>query len=431
MQLLRFENPGQAHQEVARLFSRMEAATAEIRGAVGDILDAIRREGDAACLRFTHQFDEVSVTRDTLEVSPEERRQARAALAPDLRAALEKAADNIRYYHQKQKLPGWQAERSGVLFEERILPIARVGIYIPGGRAKYPSTVLMTAIPAKIAGVPEIVMVSPPARATGTIAPVLLLAAELAGVDRVFRIGGAQAIAALAFGTETIPAVDKIAGPGNAYVAEAKRQVFGRVGIDLLAGPTELALLTDGGAPVKVVAQDLFAQMEHDPLTRTFVVSTAGDHLRELAAYAGPELQRAPRHDILRQAWERQTFFVEARDDATACAAINAFAPEHLQIMTRAPRAWLPQIHHAGAIFLGRYSPVAMGDYVAGPNHTLPTNRSARFASPLGVYDFVRHQHVIEYTPGAWRAEKDAAVELARAEELFNHALSVQRRERE
>jgi histidinol dehydrogenase len=315
------------------------------------------------------------------------------------------------------------------VLEERILPIERVGIYIPGGRAKYPSTVLMTAIPAKIAGVHEIVMVSPPDRATGTVAPILLLAAELAGVDRVFRIGGAQAIAALAFGTNTIPAVDKIAGPGNAYVAEAKRQVFGQVGIDMLAGPTEIALWVDGTAPVRVVAQDLFAQMEHDPLTRALVVSTDAYHLRKIAEGAEQELQRAPRYDILKQAWERNTFFIEANDDVVACAAINTFAPEHLQIMTHARHQWLANIHHAGAIFLGRYSPVVLGDYVAGPNHTLPTNRSARFSSPLGVYDFMRHQHVIEYTREGWGLEKDAAVELARAEELFNHARSAQRRE--
>lgn len=428
MQNLKLENPEQARRLVA-LFREAGSPPPEISAAVREILAAVRREGDAACLRFTREFDGVTLAREDLEIFREERRRAHEALAPELRAALTAAAANIRFYHQKQKPSGWRAERPGVTLEERILPLARAGIYVPGGRAKYPSTVLMTAIPAKIAGVREIIMTSPPDRETGTIAPVLLVAAELAGVDRIFKIGGAQAVAAMAFGTETIPAVDKIAGPGNAYVAEAKRQVFGQAGIDMLAGPTEIALLIDETAPVAVVVQDLFAQMEHDPCTRSLVVSCDGDHLRKIAAAAAQALPAAPRRDILRQAWERDTFFVEAADEAAAGAALNAFAPEHLQIMTRDPAPWLSQLHHAGAIFLGRYTPVALGDYVAGPNHTLPTGRSARFCSPLGVYDFVRHQHVIEYTRAGWLAEKDTAAALAQAEELANHALSVQRRE--
>jgi histidinol dehydrogenase len=428
MQYLKFENPQQARQ-AARLFSENASSSARIRREVQEILVAVRREGEAACLRFTREFDGVMLSRDTLAVSHEERLRAREAIKPPLRAALEKAAENIRCYHAQQKIAGWRMERPGVFLEEKILPMARVGVYIPGGRAKYPSTVLMTAIPAKIAGVPEIVMVSPPARESGTIAPILLLAAELAGVDHIFKIGGAQAIAALAFGTETIPAVDKVVGPGNAYVAEAKRQVFGQVGIDMLAGPTEVVLLIDESAPVPVVVQDLFAQMEHDPLTRAAVVANSGDYLRKIATHLEQELPRAPRGDILRQAWEHQTFFVETKNEDMACAVINALAPEHLQIMTRAPHEPASKIHHAGAIFLGHYSPVAMGDYLAGPNHTLPTNRSARFASPLGVYDFVRHQHVIEYTRAGWLSERDAVVELANAEELFNHARSAQQRE--
>lgn len=253
-------------------------------------------------------------------------------------------------------------------------------------------------------------------------------AAELAGVHRIFRLGGAQAIAALAYGTATIPAVDKIVGPGNAYVAEAKRQVFGRVGIDMLAGPTEIALLVDNTAPVTVVAQDMFAQMEHDPVTRAVVISTDEKHLRKIAERAVQEMGPAPRAEILRQVWEHRTFFIHAHDDDTACAAVNALAPEHLQIMTNAPRKILPQMRHAGAIFLGLHSPTAMGDYVAGPNHTLPTNRCARYASPLGVYDFVRHQHIVEYSLEAWEQEKHIASELAAAEQLFNHSRSALQR---
>jgi len=427
MRYLKFENPAQA-QQVTRLFATADLPATEISAAVRRILAAVRQEGDAACLRFIAQFDGVSLLPATMEVSAAERQAAHRAVSPALRRALEQAAANIRAYHERQKAADWRLTRPGVILEERILPMARAGLYIPGGRAKYPSTVLMTALPAQIAGVGELIMVSPPDRDTGSIAPALLLAAELAGVHRIFKVGGAQAIAALAFGTETIPAVDKIAGPGNAYVAEAKRQVFGRVGIDMLAGPTELALWVDETAPVPVVVQDLFAQMEHDPLTRALVVSKHPAHLQRIARQMESSLPRAPRQDIL-QAAATNLFFVEVSDDETASAALNAFAPEHLHIMTAEPRALLGNIQHAGAIFLGRYAPVVLGDYLAGPNHTLPTNRSARFSSPLGVYDFMRHQHIISYTREGWLAEKDAAIALAEAEELLNHARSAQYRE--
>lgn len=410
---------------VADLFPEATSPSTEITQTVQRIIDAVRREGDAACLRFTLEFDGVSLSAGTMEVPVEERRHARQRVKADLQNALVKAAENIRFFHEKQRLQSWRLERPGVILEQRVLPIERVGIYIPGGRARYPSTVLMTAIPAKIAGVKEIVMVSPPGHETGTIDPILLVAAEIAGVDRIFRLGGAQAIAALAYSTATIPAVDKIVGPGNIYVAEAKRQVFGRVGIDMLAGPTELALLVDATAPIAVVVQDMFAQMEHDPITRAVVVSTDAKHLQQIARHAEHAIIRAPREEILQRVWEHNTFFLHARDDETACAAINAVAPEHLQIMIRAPRDLLGKIRHAGAIFLGLYSPVAMGDYVAGPNHTLPTNRCARYASPLGVYDFVRHQNVVEYTEEGWAKEKFIASELASAEGLVNHSLSV------
>jgi histidinol dehydrogenase len=426
MKILAIKNLEEARQ-IANLFPEPASPSTEIARTVQHIIATVQRDGDAACLKYTRELDGVSLAGGAMEVTLDERQRAKQHVKPELQNALAQAAAHIRFFHEKQRPQSWRIERAGVILEERVLPIARAGIYIPGGRAKYPSTVLMTAIPAKIAGVGEIVMMSPPDRATGTIAPILLVAAELAGVHRIFRLGGAQAIAALAYGTATIPAVDKIAGPGNAYVAEAKRQVFGRVGIDMLAGPTEIVLLVDSSAPVAAVVQDLFAQMEHDPVTRAVVISTDEKHLRKIAARAEQEMERAPRTEILQQVWEHNTFFLHAADDETACAAVNAIAPEHLQIMTRAPRELLPQIHHAGAIFLGEYSPVAMGDYVAGPNHTLPTNRCARYASPLGVYDFVRHQHVVEYSRDAWEAEKNIAAELAAAEQLFNHSLSALR----
>lgn len=427
MKFLTIKNPPEA-QELAHIFSPPAAAATEISRAVQRIIAAVENEGDKACLRFTRKFDGVKLAAADLEIAAAERQRAREQISPALQNALERAAANIRFFHEKQRRQNWRAERAGVTLEERELPLARVGIYIPGGRALYPSTVLMTAVPAQIAGVEEIIMVSPPNSETGTIAPILLAAAEIAGVHRLFRLGGAQAIAALACGTATIPAVDKIVGPGNAYVAEAKRQLFGRVGIDLMAGPTEVALLVDHTAPVAVVVQDLFAQMEHDPIARAVVVSTDEAHLQKIIERTEKEMGRASREEILRQVWENNTFFCHAGDEAAACAAINAFAPEHLQIMTREPRKLLPHIRHAGAIFLGLYSPVAMGDYVAGPNHTLPTNRSARFASALGVQDFVRRQHVVEYTEEAWAQERHIASELAVAEQLFNHSLSALQR---
>ncbi len=407
------------------LFLEAGSASPEIAQAVQHIIAAVQHEGDAAGQRFTQEFDGVTLAQNQIEVSKEERAQALQQLSSSLLSALEAAAANIRFFHEKQILQDWRIERNGVVLEQRALPIARVGMYVPGGRAKYPSTVLMTAIPAKIAGVEEIIMVSPPERESGTIAPILLAAAEIADIDRIFRLGGAQAIAALAHGTATIPAVDKIVGPGNAYVAEAKRQVFGRVGIDMLAGPTEVVLLVDATAPVEVIVQDLFAQMEHDPATRAAVISTDATHLQKIIAHAEQEINNAPRAEILRLVWAQHTFFIQADNEALACEAANALAPEHLQIMTRVPRVLLNKIRNAGAIFLGSYSPVAMGDYVAGPNHTLPTNGCARFASPLGVQDFMRQQHVVEYDKDAWQREKDIVATLAEAEQLFNHAASA------
>ncbi len=419
------------HEEVLRLkrlFLETDSSTPAVTQAVQRIISEVRSEGEAACLRFTKEFDGVALAQNQIEVSQEERARAKQLVAPSLLHALETAAKNIRFFHEKQLLQDWRVEREGIVLEQRYLPIARVGIYVPGGRAKYPSTVLMTAIPAKIAGVEEILMVSPPERESGTIAPVLLAAADIAGVHRIFRMGGAQAIAALAFGTETIPAVDKIVGPGNAYVAEAKRQVFGTVGIDMLAGPTEVVLWVDESTPVEIITQDLFAQMEHDPATRAAVISTNEAHLQKIIAHAEHDIRNAPRAEILQQAWEDRTFFIQTNDEALACAAVNALAPEHLQIMTRAPRALMNNIRNAGAIFLGQFSPVAMGDYVAGPNHTLPTNGSARFASPLGVFDFMCQQHVVEYNRAAWEREKEVVATLAEAEQLFNHALSARQR---
>ncbi|KAA3653851.1 MAG: histidinol dehydrogenase, partial [Calditrichaeota bacterium] len=352
-------------EELSRLFSGDSEQQDEITFSVREILKDVKRRGDDACVAFTKKFDGVDITPQNQEVTPKEWHQAAASVDDGLRQALEFAANNIRIFHEKQKHTSWEIDRDGVILGQRIIPIECVGVYVPGGRAKYPSTVLMTALPAHIAGVEEIVMVSPPDRETGTIDPVLLLAAEIAGVNRVFKCGGAQAVAALAYGTETIPRTDKIVGPGNAWVAEAKRQVFGLVGIDLIAGPSEVAILVDENTVTEWVVQDLFAQMEHDPMTRCLVVSMNATKAQDIVKTLELKIQDAARTEILQQAWQRNSFVCATDNLDYAVEILNRFAPEHLQIMTDTPRMVLPDIKNAGAIFLGQYSPVPMGDYVA------------------------------------------------------------------
>ncbi|KAA3615424.1 MAG: histidinol dehydrogenase [Calditrichaeota bacterium] len=418
-------------KSLVQSFQQDGAVSKSIFSDVQKILLAVKNRGDAACVEFTEKFDGVKLSPEMQEIDKDTWQKTASSINSDLQEALQFAAKNIQFFHEKQKQSSWEINRDGVILGQRIVPIERVGVYIPGGRAKYPSTVLMTAIPAKIAGVDEIIMVSPPDRETGTIDPVLLYAANLAGVDRVFKCGGAQAVAALAYGTDCIPHVDKIVGPGNAYVAEAKRQVFGTVGIDLIAGPSEVAILVDEQTKTEWIVQDLFAQMEHDPLTRCLIVSLCADKADEIIQLAQNKLHSAPRSAILQQAWVGSTTVTVVENKEVAIEILNGFAAEHLEIMTANPREILPEIKHAGAIFLGQFSPVPMGDYVAGPNHTLPTNSTARFASALGVYDFVRHQDIIEYDEESWQREARFVDRLAQAEELPNHALSAMARNRE
>ncbi len=410
---------------VATFFKQDENRHDSVSAAVRNILQQVKDRGDAACVALTAKFDGVELNPEKQEISADEWNEAAASVDAGLRAALEAATKNIGIFHRQQKQASWEINRDGVILGQRVLSIEQVGVYIPGGRAKYPSTVLMTAIPAKIAGVEEIIMVSPPDRQSGTIDALLLLAAKLAGVDRIFKCGGAQAVAALAYGTKTMPAVDKIVGPGNAWVAEAKRQLFGTVGIDLIAGPSEVAILVDEHTVSEWVVRDLFAQMEHDPLARCLVVSLDESKAQDIIQLTESELKNAARSEILQQAWQSGACVCFAKKPAHALEIINHFAPEHLQIMTANPRAILPRIKHAGAIFLGQYSPVPMGDYIAGPNHTLPTMSTSRFASALGVYDFVRHQDIIEYTKESWQREAEFVDRLARAEQLPNHALAA------
>ena len=396
----------------------------DVSAPVAEIIAAVRAEGDAALLRYAKQFDKAEL--DTLEVPASLLDAAVQALDPDLRSILEEAAANIRDFHSRQVRQSFVVtEKDGVVLGQKVTPIDRVGLYIPGGTAAYPSSVLMNAIPAKIAGCGEVVMVSPPT-CSGDINPVILAAARIAGVDRVFRTGGAQAVAALAYGTESVPKVDKIVGPGNAYVAEAKRQVFGRVAIDMIAGPSEILVVADGTCEARFVAADLLSQAEHDKMASAVLVTDSP----ELAVAVQEELERQlellPRREIARASIESNGKIIVADDLMQAIDIANTIAPEHLELCVDNPFDYLNSIRHAGSIFLGKYCPEALGDYFAGPNHTLPTSGTARFSSPLAVDDFVKKSQFTYYTGSALRAVSAKVARFARQEGLDAHARSAE-----
>ena len=395
-----------------------------VQAAVRDIVAAVRSRGDAAVLDYTRRFDRAGAQSIAeLEVPLARAGEALAGLAAEQAGALRHALERIRAFHERQAQKSWDyAESDATRLGQRVTPLARVGLYVPGGKAAYPSTVLMNAVPAKVAGVRELVMVCP------NPAPMVLAAAALAGVDRIVSIGGAQAVAALAYGTESLPRVDKIVGPGNAYVAEAKRQVFGQVGIDMVAGPSEILVICDSGTPADWVAMDLFSQAEHDEAAQAIVLSPDGAHLDAIAAAIGRLIGDMPRRDIIATSLQARGALIETRDLAEACAIADRIAPEHLELAVREPQQWLPRLHNAGAIFLGRWSSEAIGDYCAGPNHVLPTAGTARFSSPLGVYDFQKRTSLIEVSvAGAERLGRIAAI-LADEEGLHAHARSARLR---
>ena len=384
-----------------------EAQDEAIERTVASILADVRARGDAAVLEYTNRFDRMSVESiGALELSRGELDSAFAGLPTEQRAALETAAARVRAYHERQPLQGWHYEEAdGTLLGQKVTPLDRVGLYVPGGKASYPSSVLMNAIPAKVAGVGELIMVVP--TPGGEKNPLVLAAAALAGVDRVFCIGGAQAVAALAFGTETVPRVDKIVGPGNAYVATAKRRVFGVVGIDMVAGPSEILILCDGTTDPDWVAMDLFSQAEHDELAQAILICPDTAYLDRVEASIKRLLPTMPRQATIRAALSGRGALIEVSDLDEACAVANRVAPEHLELSVQDADAWVCKIRHAGAIFIGPYTSEALGDYCAGPNHVLPTSGSARFSSPLGVYDFQKRTSLI-------RASRRAASELGR-----------------
>ncbi|MBC7205056.1 MAG: histidinol dehydrogenase [Methyloversatilis sp.] len=399
-----------------------------IETAVAGILRDVRVRGDEAVIEYTRRFDRMDCAAMVeLELPRSELDAAYAGLGDTQRAALAEAADRVRLYHERQKQDSWEyAEADGTRLGQKVTPLDRVGLYVPGGRASYPSSVLMNAIPAKVAGVKELIMVVP--TPGGERNPLVLAAAAITGVDRVFTIGGAQAVAALAYGTQTIPQVDKIVGPGNAYVASAKRRVFGAVGIDMVAGPSEVLIISDGHGNPDWVAMDLFAQAEHDELAQSILLCTDAAFLDRVHASIDRLLAEMPRRDTIATSLANRGALIKVRDLAEACDLANRIAPEHLEICTEDPRALVDSIRHAGAMFLGHYSVEALGDYCAGPNHVLPTMRSARFSSPLGVYDFQKRTSILDISAeGAQKLGRIASV-LAHGEGLQAHARSAEMR---
>ncbi|WP_417068217.1 histidinol dehydrogenase [Niveibacterium terrae] len=415
----------------ARLKSLLafEAAQDEsIERAVSEILTAVRLEGDAAVLAYTKRFDKLeAATLADLELSRVDLDAALAGLPAEQRSALEEAAARVRAYHERQLMQSWDyVEEDGTRLGQKVTALDRAGLYVPGGKASYPSSVLMNAIPAKVAGVRELIMVVPTPR--GERNPLVLAAAAVAGVDRVFTIGGAQAIGALAFGTETIPQVDKIVGPGNAYVAAAKRRVFGTVGIDMVAGPSEVLIISDASGDPDWTAMDLFAQAEHDELAQAILLCPDAGFIEKVAESIARLLPGMPRAATIAASLAHRGALIRVRDLAEACAIANRIAPEHLELAVEDPEPLIAQIHHAGAIFAGHWSVEALGDYCAGPNHVLPTSRSARFSSPLGVYDFQKRTSLIRMSKaGAQRLGRVAST-LAHGEGLQAHARSAELR---
>jgi histidinol dehydrogenase len=411
---------------LAALWAWDGEADAEVREAVRAIIEAVRNSGDEALVRFTNQFDRRAVGRPgELELS--ELHSFTQALDAELVQALDDAAQRIRIYHERQRQDS--CEDDGTVLGQQVTPLDRVGVYVPGGKAAYPSSVLMNVIPAKVAGVEEVVMVVP--APSGEVEPVVPAAAAIAGVDRLFTIGGAQAIAALAYGTETVPAVDKIVGPGNIYVATAKAQVFGKVGIDMIAGPSEILIICDGRTDPDWVVMDLFAQAEHDELAQAILLSPDRGFLDAVEKRIGDLLPAMERRETIRASLSGRGALIEVRDLEQAMELANRVAPEHLELSVEDPHRWLPRIRHAGAVFLGRFTAEAVGDYCAGPNHVLPTSGTARFSSPLGVYDFQKRTSIIECSPsGSARLSRVAGI-LARSEGLTAHARSAAYRDPE
>lgn len=422
MKLIQYTDPDYA-QQVQALIDRCQVDFGSQDVVVRDILEAVRQEGDAALLRYTHQFDHTDYRVEDLEVKPEEIQAAYRVVAKEEIEALQLAADNIRRYHEKQKQDSWEYRQDEASLGQIIRPLEVAGLYVPGGKAAYPSSVLMNAIPARVAGVGTLVMCSPAPRQETS--PHVLVAADLAGVHRIFKVGGAQAVAAMAFGTATVPRVDKIVGPGNIFVALAKRMVFGLVAIDMIAGPSEILVLADESARADFVAADLLSQAEHDEEAVPLLVTPSEPLARAVQGELERQKRGLKRQAIIDASLHNKCRLVVTESLDAAVELANRIAPEHLELAVADPRGLLPRIRNAGAVFLGHYTPEAMGDYLAGPNHVLPTSGTARFSSPLGVYDFIKRMSLIEYTPESLKRRGEACQRLALMEHLDAHAQAV------
>jgi histidinol dehydrogenase len=422
MKIVRTSDKG-FEREFKRIVNRGKSFDPAFEKKVFAILQAVEKRGDRALFAFTKRFDGVTLTARTIEVSPLEIRDAQCNVANRELAVLKLAARRIESYHKRQRLESWSYREEGIELGQKIVPLARVGVYAPGGLAAYPSTVLMAAIPAKIAGVREIVMTSPVGK--GGLNPIIVAAAQIAGVDRIFKVGGAQAVAAMAYGTESIPAVDKIVGPGNAWVATAKKLVFGRTGIDMIAGPSEILVIADGSADPAVAAADLLSQAEHDELASSVLLTPDEDIAKRVSGEVKAQLKQLSRESIAVKAIRDYGLIVVTKDLAEAADVANRFAPEHLELLVKNPKALLATIRNAGAVFLGHCTPEALGDYLAGPNHILPTGGTARFSSPLGVYDFVKRISVLNFDGKALAKYGKPAAEFAAMEGLDAHGKSI------
>jgi len=416
------------YAQLDRLLSWEQVSDGQVEQTVGEIISAIRSRGDAALLEFTNRFDRMQAgSVEELEISKFKLLEALDTIPSKQREALERAASRVQAYAERQKMESWSyKEADGTLLGQQVTALERAGLYVPGGKAAYPSSVIMNAIPAKVAGVSELIMVVPTPE--GVVNDLVLAAAEIAGVDRVFAIGGAQAVAALAYGTQIIPRVDKVVGPGNIYVATAKAMVFGQVGIDMIAGPSEILVVCDGQTDPDWIAMDLFSQAEHDEDAQAILVSPDAEFLDRVANSISKLLPNMEREDIIRTSMVNRAALIQVRDLDDAVAVANTVAPEHLELSVEDPQTLVESIRHAGAIFMGRYTAEALGDYCAGPNHVLPTSRTARFSSPLGVYDFQKRSSLIQCSAKGAADLGRTASTLARGEGLTAHAQSAEYR---
>ncbi|ULJ70150.1 histidinol dehydrogenase [Wielerella bovis] len=427
MQFLNKQSPN-FQTELKNLLAFETAQDPKIDQIVADICADVQKRGDAAVVEYTNKFDGTSAqSMADLTLSQDDLREAFFRLPENMQNALKISAQRVESYHQKQKMESWTyTDEDGTLLGQQITPLDRVGIYVPGGKAAYPSSVIMNAMPAHVAGVPEIIMVVPTPK--GERNDIVLAAAFIAGVTKVYTIGGAQAVAALAYGTDTVPQVDKITGPGNAFVAAAKRRVFGVVGIDMVAGPSEILVIADGSTPADWVAMDLFSQAEHDEIAQAILISTSKTYLDEVQAAMNRLIEEMPRREIIEASLNNRGAMILVDNLDEACEVANYIAPEHLELSLENPEQWAKKIRHAGAIFMGQYTSESLGDYCAGPNHVLPTSRTARFSSPLGTYDFQKRSSLIQVSEaGAQKLGKIASV-LAHGEMLTAHARAAEMR---